>query len=80
MLVAINRYLAEEVLLGRCDALIVPQSSEGSVLRQDKAARWVEQLKAYLTQRHLYAIGQNNALNVLSCLLHVLHLIYVVTS
>ena len=32
MLVAIStcRYLAEEVLLRRCDALIVPQSSEGS--------------------------------------------------
>ena len=30
MLVAISRHLAEEVNLGRRDALIVPQSSEGS--------------------------------------------------
>ena len=30
MLVAISRYLAEEVHLGRRDALIVPQSSEAS--------------------------------------------------
>ena len=30
VLVAISRYLAEEVHLGRRDALIVPRSSEGS--------------------------------------------------
>ena len=30
MFVAISRYLAEEVHLGRRDALIVPQLSEGS--------------------------------------------------
>ena len=29
MLVAISRHLAEEVHLGRRDALVVPQSSEG---------------------------------------------------
>ena len=33
MLVAISRHLAEEVHLGRRDALIVPQSSEADLLQ-----------------------------------------------